>query len=73
MEEIVKLMDYKVRIKGNKLNRDPFVEEFIIQARNKRDAGKQVDVILLDTSPKGRLYKYGHCEERFYSEIEPMG
>lgn len=73
MEEIVKLCDFKIRIKGNKINRDPFVEEFIIQAKTKREAGKLVDEILLDSSPKGRLYKYGYCAERFYSEIEPMG
>ena len=73
MEEDIKLQEYKVRIKGNKLNRDPFVEEFIIEAKNKRDAGKRVDVILKDSSPQGRLYKYGHCEDRFFSEIEPVG
>jgi hypothetical protein len=72
MEEVIKLHEYKVRIKGNKINRDPFVEVFIIQAKNKRDAGKQVDTIIKDPSPEGRLYKYGHCEERFFSEIEPI-
>jgi hypothetical protein len=73
MDEVVKLCDFKVRIKGNMINRNPFVEEFIIQAKNKREAGKLVDKILLDPSPKGRLYKYGCCEDRFFSEIEPMG
>ena len=73
MEEIVKLCDFKVRIKGEMINRNPFVEEFIIQAKNKREAGKMVDAILLDSSPKGRLYKYGYTGDRFFSEIEPMG
>lgn len=72
MEETVKQHEYKVRIRGNKINRDPFVEVFIIQADNRRDAAKRVEVIMKDTSPQGRLYKYGHCEERFISEIEPV-
>lgn len=71
MEESGKLREFIVRIRGNKLNRDPFVEVFVIQAENRRDAAKQVEVIMKDTSPRGRLYKYGHCEERFISEIEP--
>lgn len=72
MEETVKQREFKVRIRGNKLNRDPFVEVFIIQAENRRDAAKRVEVIMRDTSPQGRLYKYGQCEERFISEIEPV-
>lgn len=73
MEEEVKLRDYKVRIKGNKLNRDPFVEVFVIQAKDRRDAGKKVDAIIKDRSPRSVLYKYGNCEEHFISEIEPIG
>lgn len=72
MEEPVKQREYIVRIRGNKLNRDPFVEVFKIQAENRRDAAKRVEAIMKDTSPRGRLYKYGHCEERFISEIEPV-
>ncbi|MGA9141572.1 MAG: hypothetical protein WBZ29_15215 [Methanocella sp.] len=72
MEEEVKLHEYKVRIRGNKINRDPFVEVFIIQAKNRRDASKRVESIMKDPSPQGVLYKYGHCEERFISEIEPV-
>jgi hypothetical protein len=71
-EEAVKLPEFRVRIRGNKLNRDPFVEVFIINAKNKRDASKQVDKIMRDTSPHGVLYKYGNCEERFIADIEPI-
>jgi hypothetical protein len=72
MEDSDNLREFKVRIRGTKLNRDPFVEVFIINAKNKREASKQVDKIMGDTSPQGRLYKYGHCEERFFTEIEPV-
>jgi hypothetical protein len=72
MEEEIKLREFKVRIRGNKINRDPFEEVFIVSASNKREASKQVDRIMGDTSPLGILYKYGHCEERFIAEIEPI-
>ena len=70
--EEVKLLEYKVRIRGNKLNRDPFVEVFTIFAKDKREARTQVNAVLSDASPKSVLYKYGRCEERFISEIEPV-
>lgn len=72
MEEEVKTHEFKVRIRGNKINRDPFVEVFTIHAKDKRDARVQVNKILGDQSPKSVLYKYGRCEERFISEIEPV-
>jgi hypothetical protein len=72
MEEAIKLREFKVRIRGTKINRDPFEEVFIVNAKNKREASKQVDKIMGDTSPRGILYKYGHCEERFIAEIEPL-
>jgi hypothetical protein len=72
MDEATELREFKVRIRGTKINRDPFVEVFIVNAKNKREASKLVDRILEDTSPQGRLYKYGHCEERFIAEIEPI-
>lgn len=71
-QEKVKLQEYKVRIRGNKLNRDPFVEVFTIFAKDKREARTQVNAVLSDVSPKSVLYKYGRCEERFISEIEPV-
>lgn len=72
MAEADNQREFKVRIRGNKINRDPFVEVFLISAKNRREANKQVDEIMSDTSPRGRLYKYGHCEERFTTEIEPV-
>lgn len=72
MDETANLREYKVRIRGNKINRDPFEEEFIIEAKNRMEARKIVDQIMKDTSPLGKLYKYGHCEERFVSQIEPV-
>jgi hypothetical protein len=70
--EEIKLHEFRVRIRGNKLNRDPFVEVFIVNAKNKRDASKEVDKIMRDTSPQSILYKYGVCEERFTADIEPI-
>jgi hypothetical protein len=72
MEEVTNLSEFKVRIRGNKLNRDPFVEVFIINAKNKREASKQVDKIMRDNSPQGVLYKYGLCDESFIADIEPL-
>jgi hypothetical protein len=72
IEEAPKLHEFRVRIRGNKLNRDPFVEVFIVNAKNKRDASKEVDRIMRDTSPQSVLYKYGVCEERFTADIEPI-
>jgi hypothetical protein len=72
VEEEIKLHEFRVRIRGNKLNRDPFVEVFIVNAKNKRDASREVDKIMRDTSPQSILYKYGVCEERFTADIEPI-
>lgn len=72
VEEEVKTREFQVIIRGNKINRDPFKEVFIIVAKDKRDARVQVNKILGDRSPKGILYKYGICEERFVSEINPV-
>lgn len=72
MEETTKLREFKVRIRGNKINMEPFAEVFVISAKNRLEAGKLVDEIMKDTSSHGRLYKYGHCEERFATDIEAM-
>ncbi len=72
MVEEVKTREFQVIIRGNKINRDPFKEVFTIVAKDKRDARAQVNKILEDRSPKSILYKYGVCEERFVTEINPM-
>lgn len=71
-EATTELRKFRVRIRGNKINLDAFEEVFILSGKNIRDVGKQVDEIMRDTSPKGRLYKYGRCQERFTSDIEPL-